>query len=141
MRAAALFSRMPVDCLGPGPRRVVWSAVRLLLGQPQAAGLALDLRPLLVGAPSPLARLLRQAFLADLLFQLPELALERPLALALGFLLLPAPSLPADLPHHSGMATAYTTSDPAVNPTTTPNGEFKNTRHSSDMAVTLDRLG
>ena len=88
----ALFSRPPVECLGPGPRRSVWSAVGLLVGQPQPAeGLALDLRALLAVAPPPLALLLRQALLADLVCQLAELALERPLPLALGFLLLPAP--------------------------------------------------
>jgi hypothetical protein len=55
----ALFSRTPFECLGPGPRRGVWSAVGLLLGQPQpAAGLALDLRPLLAVAPQPLVLLL-----------------------------------------------------------------------------------
>jgi hypothetical protein len=73
--------------------------VGLLLGQPQpAAGLALDLRLLLAVTPPPLALLLRQALLTDLVFQLPELALERPLPLGLGFLLLPVLPLPAVQP-------------------------------------------
>src|SRR5882724_12685030 len=67
----ALFSRPPVECLGPGPRRGVWSAVGLLLGQPQpAAGLALDLPLALLVLPVPLPLPLGQPLQPDLLLHL-----------------------------------------------------------------------
>jgi hypothetical protein len=63
-----------------------------LLRQPQATpGLTADLGLLFPGAPPPLPLLLRQALLADLLLQVPELAPQLPLT-GLGFALLLQPS-------------------------------------------------